>query len=81
MVNIHPCSGLSLLTNSGSLIVLVWVEASMLDLSWGLHCVSNDVVWLLNHALGVADLLLLERALVNVEVGVVLQIHGCLIAL
>ena len=57
------------LTNNCALIVLVWVEATMLFV-W-----RQVVVWLLNHVVAVGDLALLEGALVDVDVGVVLQIH------
>ena len=58
------------LTNDGSLVVLVRVEASTLLLG-----TSEFVVGVFDHIVLVDDLSLLESALVDIDLSVVLQIH------
>jgi hypothetical protein len=62
------------LTNSGSLIINIWVKArSMLSIA-SLSGLSS-VMRLFNHVGGAHDLTVLVNLLKDVYVGVVLQIH------
>ena len=57
------------LTNNSSLVILIWVEATVLFVG------AKMVMGLLDHVVAVGYFALLKSALVNVDVRVVFQIH------
>ncbi len=65
----HKAYEIVRLTNNCSLVILIWVEATVLFVG------AKMVMGLLDHVVAVGYFALLKSALVDVDVRVVFQIH------